>query len=346
MTRAMRLFPMVLLIGWGLRERLPRPAPAATDRTSINAAFQLPGLQRDPSSSPSDPESWTLPYPGITHVGVARSGEFLAVITRGTPGHLHVWNRAGVRLLDDAVVGTATSLVLSPDNRRIAVGTRSGNGVMVWNTTNWQRDDLLSSRDDVDAVAISPDSRWLAFTSVQGVDGTWTLWDLEAGRQERRTVVPRSGPIRTLGFAAGAELSVLAGDRDGIHVWSARDTNQAARFLKTGVAVSALDVSPRQNQVAVAAGKYFSLWSYQQNRRDHAVPSSTGGVACVAFSANASTAAWTAGSTLHCLHIDSRQPLATLHAPGVVASVAFTPDGAQLLAATKDGKLVLWRLKQ
>lgn len=313
-----------------------------------DVAFALPGFSQAASEPGANQDRWSMDYPGIWKIDVAPTGEFLVALTQGPPNRVQVWSRDGQKLLDEAVADAAGA-VIARDGRRLAIFGMQGQGVLLWDTRTWRQETTIPSPDggDVQSAAFSRDGRWLAFaTTSNKKDGAWVLWDLEAGRPLRRTVVP-SAILGEIDFAADAEMMVLTGGSDGlVRLWPALDSNQPPRLFRAGMAVNSMAASPRKSRFAVGAGKYFSIWSHQHERRDFATPSPSGDIRAVAFSPTGQSVCWASNSMVQCVDIAARRPSITLRDfGGNVTSLAYSPDGTQLWIATSDGRLTVCKMQ-
>lgn len=338
--------------------RNPRTGPKLPAVSLADDAFRLPGMRPDEPRPGVDHETWSMAYPGISHVYVANSGEFLVVLTNQSAradaseasGRVHVWSRQGQRLLDEPLAARVTGAAISHDSRRLAVGGTRGQGVVLWNTKTWERESTATTSEggDVDAVALSDDGRWLAFTtSTAAEEGAWVLWDLAAQKPLRRSTAAKSRRMRAIGFAPEDELLVMTGSDDGyVRSWAGLSAKPNPRPFRIGTGVATMAFSPERGLFAVGAAKYFALWNYTRDRRDHAVASQIGDIRCVAFSPTGKQVCWAAGLSLQCIDVDDKLPVATLRGfRGKVLSFAYTPDSTRVFSASDDGQLMLWWLQ-
>lgn len=133
-------------------------------------AFRLPDMKINQAAQEDRREVWECVIPGLAHVAAANSGAFLVGLSRvdapqvGLQSRVDVWNPAGEKLLSTIVPGRPTSLAVSADSRRVAIGSETVRGVVVFDSTTWERIPLTDLADDaVMSVALSDDARWLAY---------------------------------------------------------------------------------------------------------------------------------------------------------------------------------------
>lgn len=327
-------------------------------------AFRLPGMTLKKQTAGSSREVWSLDYPGISQVYVAKSAEFLVVLANRPAearpselqGHVTVWSRVGKRLLDESINGRVTCGAISASGRRFVVGTAGGQGVLQWNALTWQRDKVAEVPDgsDVDAVAISEDGRWLAFSTMSPKDsptatkdGAWILWHLVPQKLMKRSVVKGSGRFRAIAFAPDKELFVVTGSDDGyVRRWKGLQAEQTARPYSTGQRVHALDCQLDGDLQVTGYGSWVSLFDYQRNIRTYVWNQQKEPIAAVAFSPDGRQMCFASGTTVQIVESDSHRTVETLKDfGGSVLSLAYVPDGTRLFTASSDGKLKLWQLE-
>jgi WD40 repeat protein len=193
----------------------------------------------------------------------------------GRQGVLHVWDVAERRLLAklDGFPGGITTLSLSRDGRRLAVGRDDGT-VRVWNLTmDWRsggteaataavggrrrtyvarpdhsieiwddaRDRALARlrghQSTITALALAPESGLLFSASL---DQTLGVWDLE--KREEKASVNTAEPITALALPPDAD-AVYAGTLHGeIQVWAWRLRRKQAQFGEKGPPIARLAV--------------------------------------------------------------------------------------------------------
>jgi serine/threonine protein kinase len=320
-------------------------------------SFRFPGMQRESQLSNSKHEIWSMDYPSISRVCLANSGEFMVVLTNvpaqvGTAlwrGQITVWSRGGKKLLVESVQGRASSVAISSDSTRLAVGTTGGKGVLLWDTKTWSREPSAVAQvaDDVEAVALSHDGNWLAFSTAKAAkDGQWVLWNVVAQNESQRRVVKGSGSMRAIEFAPGDELLVVTGGSDGfVRHWRGTQAEPVSQTLNAGQPIHAVACRQRGHLQATGFGKWFSLWDYQRNVRTFVRTQFTAQVDDVAFSPNGQHVCVAAGAVVEILDAETGHLVDQLTGFGArVLSIDYTPDGAALFTASADGRLKLCRL--
>lgn len=346
--------PTAAILPVTTRPKLDRPQARAiaVDRET----FRLPGMVRDPQLSNAQHNVWSMESANLSRVYLANSGEFLVVLTnvplltgKKWRGQVDVWNRDGAKLLSEEISGRATSAAISANSTRLAIGTTGGQGVLLWDTRSWDiKDSAVSSTSDrVESVALSPDGKWLAYTTMKSSqDGEWVLWDIAAQKEQQRRVVSGSGNLRAIEFASNDDLLVATGGRDGfVRHWRGTQAELVPQTFNVGQPVYAIAFQPGGNLQATGFGKEFSLWDNQRNvqtfvRRELPVL-----VDDVAFSPDGQFACVSSGAMVEIFDAETGRVVETLTGfGGRVLSMAFTPDGTELFAASASGRLTVWQL--
>jgi WD40 repeat protein len=223
---------------------------------------------------------------------------------------------------------------------------------------------ILDSAGIVQWVAVSPDRRLLA---AAGDDGTLRLWNVtEPGRPTLVTdlVSADDAPLYAAEFSPDGKLLAAAGADGLVRMWDV----SGARAVPVGQPLSgttgnvySLAFSPDSATLAAASTNgTIRLWRVADSARPTAdgaplvVPSTYAN--SVAFSPGGQTlAAGTQAGTIWLWHLPGAAsdvpaapvPLAgmPLRGPGgPVSGVAFSPNGRELAASSKDFKVWLWRL--
>ena len=230
-----------------------------------------------------------------------------------------------VARIDDSP-GIVQWVAVSPDRRLLAAAGADGT-LLLWNVAVPGRpvlvSDLLpaSGTDPVYAAAFSPDGKLLA---AAGANRVVTLWAV-SGTHAVRLARPLSGPASTIYSVAFSpdSATLAAASTDGtVWLWHVADPAQATQ-----------DGAPL---VTPGTGTY---------------PNS------VAFSPDGRTlAAGTSAGTVWLWRLPGAAALATGGAPAAlpgmplpgpadpVSGVAFSPNGTELAASSKDFKVWLWRV--
>lgn len=332
---------------------LSRLRPAAS---MPKGAFQLPGMHGEPQPGNSKYDVWSMDYPGISRVYLSNSGEFLVVLTNGAStgkgpwqSQVTVWNRSGKKLLDESLHGRATGGAISGDNTRLAVGTTGGQGVFVWDTNSWKRTTSATrkSPDYVDAVALSQDGRWLAYTVTKSTrESEWVLWDLATQKESQRRAVKGAGTMRAIEFAPSDDLLVATGGSDGlIRNWRGTQTELLSQTFNAGQPIYAIAFRPGEHLQVTGHGRSFSLWDYQRNVRTFQANQFAVQVDDVTFSPDGQYAYIAAGAMVEIIDAVTGRAVDRMACfNSRVLSMAVIPDGMGIFAASADGKLKLCRV--
>ncbi len=217
-------------------------------------------------------------------------------------------------------------------------------------------------------VAVSPDHRLLA---AAGADGTLRLWNVAApGHPVLASVLlpaNSNDPLYAAAFSPDGKLLAAAGASRVVTLWKISGT-KAVRLTRplSGAArtVYSIAISPDSATLAAASTDgTIRLWHVADPGRatKDGAPLVTPGEASypnsVAFSPDGRTlAAGTNIGTVWLWHLPGATALAAGGAPAAlpgmplkgpadsVSGVAFSPDGTELAASSKDFKVWLWRV--
>jgi WD40 repeat protein len=202
--------------------------------------------------------------------------------------------------------------------------------------------------DGVFTVGFSPDATALLTTAA---DGVARVWDAATGslRAELKGEMPIDHAVYT---RHGTRIVTKGGrvaqlwDADGRPAPGAApmrlDGSDAAPlwFVATGFTRTGSHV------VTVASDGTRTLWDAASGARASSFPAGgrRGIVSMASFSPTGTTVATASGANVSLWETESGTPLATLKHEDVVNSIQFSPDGAYLLTASRDGSASLWNV--
>jgi WD40 repeat protein len=268
-------------------------------------------------------------------------------------GMVRIWDATSFRpiLQHEEWCDVGTSLVISPDGRRIA-WTKSG-AVQIWGLATGRPPRTLGGHlGRPIGLAFNPDGRQLASTCW---DGTVRLWDVETGTVARLFRGPWGIAFAAAYSPDGTRIGVAFTDGT-IRIWCPADGREVGRLICENIeaiaalATNGMAFSPDGRWLAACSNtadrspgevRVFDLTTGQRvfTLRGH-----TSNVTSVAFSLDGRRIATSSfDRTVKLWETESGQEVFTLrgHTSGVLG-VAFSPDGRRLATGSIDSTAKIW----
>jgi serine/threonine protein kinase len=202
---------------------------------------------------------------------------------------------------------------------------------------------LKGHSSDVNSVAFSPDSKFLATGSD---DDTIKLWNL-ANQQEIRTLNGHSGWVWTVAFSPDGKTLASGGADKTIKLWNLETGEELGTLKGHSAGVSSVTFSPDgKNLASGSLDKTIKLWDLETGKEIRTFTGHSQAVASVAYShdgAMLASGSW--DKTMKLWNLATEKEIRTLkgHSDFVI-SVAFSPDGLTLASGSKDKTIKLWNL--
>lgn len=256
----------------------------------------------------------------------------------------HQWH-----LPDGAIMrigkGGINDMKLSPDGKRLAVGTDIG--VWIYDAHTGNEISLLKVKprgvQTVNCIAFAPDGNTLAIGNwVLG--GAVELWDVNKG--ELITVMKeRIGSVKSLQFSPdGRLLACLSWNRNvEYHMWEIESGREVLSFTGEQESLfNGLALSPDSNYIASAARGELFLWDPFNKEKLHTIPYEGWSLAISPDSKKL-----VGGSTtLKSWDTKSGEELLTYEGhTRSVGRIVFAPDGNTFASGDSGGKINIWYLK-
>jgi WD40 repeat protein len=235
------------------------------------------------------------------------------IISGSNDGTTKVWEATTGREISRMVLGEQVkALALTPDESQVAVGGNNGK-MQVWKITG-QEVLKMAHDSSISSVTFSPDGKWLLSASW---DKTARVWNTSTGQEVSH--ITHEGRIDTAVFSPDGRY-VASGSIEGdstVKVWEASSGREIFQ-IPTSTMVSGLAFSPNRRWLAVSHGSPSSLgWYIWPPRED---------------------------TTVTVWEVPSGQKVADLKHDSSVSSLAFSPDGEQLLTGGDNGIARVWKV--
>ncbi|MDC0722069.1 caspase family protein [Nannocystis bainbridge] len=235
---------------------------------------------------------------------------------------IRAWGLAGLVCATLGAVGCKRPTVRAPEEPAATAGVEAGPQpelVVQAGSSHWVRD-----------TKFSPDGRWLAVASV---DGLVKLYDVRMGK-EWRTLTGATGPVHALSWSGDGKRLAAAGFDKAIHVWEVASGVEVATLPGHSGWVGSVEFSPDGKRLASAAqiqDQVVAIWDLEQKAVKHALMH-TQEVKDLAWSRD--------GKTL--LTVTDEVQVWNAEAGGLLGTIAVAAGGAggKRLRFSPDGKLV------
>src|SRR5262249_46003029 len=181
------------------------------------------------------------------------------------PSHVRLWN-----LQTEAQIGTfeghesdLSSVAFSPDGRRLA-SSGWDHTIKVWDVAEGKKPvargkqpkpplTIQRHSDVVSQVCFSPDGRYIASASWDGIVG---LWDSSTGK-EVRTYRGHTGNVNSVAFSPDGESLASAGADHQVKVWDVMTQQEGRRVQFPYAHPHGLAFSPDGKLLAAADGSIY-----------------------------------------------------------------------------------------
>jgi WD40 repeat protein len=262
-------------------------------------------------------------------IALSADGRLLAA--GGPDGSVRLWDLAGRRLFARLFIG---------DQARTYA-----NWVETWFALWPGKPEYLDNSEAVQALAFSPDHRWLA---AAGARGTVTLWDTE-GWQEHHPLPPAREGVAWVGFTCDSSLVVAC--KGQVRLCDPRTGEVRATLgaeTDSPVLCGALSRDGRLLATGTA-GQTVRVWDLASATERRALTGHMNQVAAVAFSPDGKTlASGDRSGTVKLWSVATLQEVASTEGhEGRVHCLAFSPDGQTLATGAETGpgkgEVFLWR---
>jgi hypothetical protein len=196
-----------------------------------------------------------------------------------------------------------------------------------------------SRRGWITQVAFSPDGRALGVSDGAGI------WLYEVTRTGFRTDsvqgLPHPAPVKGFAFHPTQPIIATACADTFVRLWSGGDQ---VRLLQGHT--DAVNTAAFGKTALITGGAELLHWNWQRPdpQPDHPTMQPTAEITGLTVSDGEQWACSSKDGTVLFGDLMQTHPH-ILHHPDQVRRVAFSPDGRLLVAASKDGKIYLWRLK-
>ncbi len=201
---------------------------------------------------------------------------------------------------------------------------------------------LKSHSGAVEALAVSPDGRWLVSGSQ---DWTIRLWDLRTSSVVR-TFEGHAGVVHTVAFTPDGQ-SILSGSEDRtLRLWGVNKAQEKRLFRGHTLAVQGVAISGDGKLASsVSEDGTVRVWNLESKQtrivykgRDHQLNA-------VAITANGCKLVFGAGDwTIRQVDLKNETEKTFEGHSGIVRSLAITPDETKLLSGADDGTIRVWTL--
>jgi Tol biopolymer transport system component len=203
---------------------------------------------------------------------------------------------------------------------------------------------LSGHRDWVQAVAFSPDGRWLASGSS---DRSIRVWDVANGTV-LGTLRGHEGGINAIAYSSDGKWLVSAGDDGALRLWDGVTGGQRGVLRGQGGSLFALAISP-DGKTLVAGGKdqVVMVWDIESGKRQLTLEGHRGDIFALAISPDGKTIASSGkDKTIRLWNRKTGEELSALSGhKDAVLSLAFSPDGRSLASGDAGRSLRLWDAK-
>ncbi len=256
---------------------------------------------------------------------------------------LHPASGKVVQQITDACC-TVTSIAISPDNRRLAIGMNDGSGarIRVLVERGGKFEDILHDMpapgNVVYSIAFSGDGQEV----LTEIDGNAIVWDLATAAEKRSIVAGVSGVC-----ALSPEgIMITAGSNENeVKLWDLTGETPAAILI--GHTAGVLAVAITADALTAASGGYDStvrLWDVStRTLRKSLKHGEQNSITTLSFS-HSGLALATASTVVRIWDVASGAQQRTIDRDGI-NSLAFSPDDQTLAGTSKDGELYLWPLR-
>jgi WD40 repeat protein len=245
-----------------------------------------------------------------------------------------------------------TALAFSPDGQLIATGSQDYT-VRVWDARTGQTVAVLPGRGFRQAVAFSPDGRYLAVEDwpISGGNETVRLYEL-VGRREQRLLVGHNNGTQCLAFHPRLPLLASGADDHAIIIWDAASARARLRWTAHEHFVGTLAYSPDGSLLASGQGDVdmkgkVRLWDTETGTLRRDLCGHDSGVHAAAFDSNGRRLATgdTSGVVI-VWDVNTRRIMRReVVGPSWVWSIAFVDGDRRLVTEVSSGPIVVYDLE-
>jgi len=311
-----------------------------------NGAAQLVDLDADQALC-------TFRAPPVLPFRLSPDGKTLA--SGSEDGRIHLWDLTTGQ--ERHSYASVAAPVFSPDGKILAFASSDAT-IRLWDVATRKELRILAGHKGMPyAASFSPDSRLLASTAA---DERIRLWDVAAGKELRAFPGRGCGCVR---FTPDGK-TLIANERQGQDVctrlWNVATgeeigTNKPGQFSPlalapdgTSVACAGDFVDRSVHLLDIATGKEIRTFSKHEGPVSAAAFSpdgkllASGSRGTIADSSDPSTLDGRPNRSIRVWEADTGKELVGMEAGGVIACLAFSPDGKVLAAGSGDSTVQLW----